>query len=118
MRKENNRVRITAQLADTSHGGQVWGDSFEGELDSIFRLQDRVAAQVRTMISPALRFDEIDRARKKPTENLTAYDLYLRALPIHRENFAQNQEALRLLYRAIDLDPALWRRLWPRRLVL
>jgi adenylate cyclase len=105
VRKENNRVRVTAQLADTIHGGQVWGDSLEGELDSIFELQDRIAAQVRTMISPALRSEEIERARRKPTENLTAYDLYLRALPIHRESFAQNQEALRLLYRAIELDP-------------
>ena len=106
VRKKSNRVRITAQLADTSHGGQVWGDSFEGEFDGVFELQDRVAAQVRSMISPALRSEEIERARKKPTENLTAYDLYLRALPIHRESFAQNQEALRLLYRAIELDPA------------
>lgn len=57
------------------------------------------------MISPALRSEEIERARQKPTENLTAYDLYLRALPIHRESFAQNQEALPLLYRAIELDP-------------
>ena len=105
VRKENNRVRVTAQLTDTSHGGQVWGDSFEGELDNIFELQDRVAAQVRTMISPALRAEELERARQKPTENLTAYDLYLRALPIHRENFAQNQDALRYLRRAIEFDP-------------
>jgi len=105
VRKEGNRVRITAQLADTSHGGQVWSDGFEGEFDSIFDLQDRIAAQVRTAISPALRSEEFERARQKPTENLTAYDLYLRALPIYRENFAQNQEALRLLYRAIELDP-------------
>jgi TolB-like protein/DNA-binding CsgD family transcriptional regulator len=106
VRKEGNEVRITVQLVDTSHGGQVWAEGFEGELGHIFELQNRVAAQVRTMISPALRSEEIERARKKPTENLTAYDLYLRALPIHREGFAQNQEALRLLYRAIELDPS------------
>ena len=105
VRKEGNRVRITVQLADTSHGGQVWADSFEEELNNIFDLQNRVAAQVRTMISPALRAEEFERALQKPTANLTAYDLYLRALPIHRESFAQSQEALRLLYRAIELDP-------------
>jgi tetratricopeptide (TPR) repeat protein len=105
VRKEDARVRITAQLIDTSHGGQVWADSFDSELDRIFGLQDRVAAQVRTAISPTLRSEEIERARRKPTENLTAYDLYLRALPIYRENFTQNQEALRLLYKAIELDP-------------
>jgi tetratricopeptide (TPR) repeat protein len=59
---------------------------------------------VRTAISPTLRSEEIERARRKPTENLTAYDLYLRALPIYRENFTQNQEALRLLYNSIELD--------------
>jgi TolB-like protein/DNA-binding CsgD family transcriptional regulator len=105
VRKENNRVRITAQLADTSHGGQLWAEGLEGELDQIFDLQNRVAAQVRTMISPTLRSEEIERARRKPTEILTAYDLYLRALPIYRENLAQNREALRFLYRAIEIDP-------------
>jgi TolB-like protein len=105
VRKEGSRVRITTQLTDTSHGGQVWADGFEGEIDNVFDMQDRVAAQVRAMISPALRSEEIERARRKPTDNLTAYDLYLRALPIHRESFTQNQEALRLLYRAIELDP-------------
>ncbi len=105
VRKENNRVRITAQLADTTHGRQLWADGLEGELDQIFELQNRVAAQVRTMISPALRSEEIERARRKPTEILTAYDLYLRALPIHRENLAQNREALRFLHRAIEIDP-------------
>jgi TolB-like protein/DNA-binding CsgD family transcriptional regulator len=106
VRKEGNRIRITAHLADTTHGGQVWTDSFEEELNNIFELQNRVAAQVRTMISPALRSEEIERARQKPTENLTAYDLYLRALPLHNKSFTQNQQALGLLYRAVELDPA------------
>jgi len=105
VRKDGSRVRVTAQLIDTSHGGQIWADAFEEELIGIFDLQDRVAAHVRTMISPTLRSEEIERARSKPTENLTAYDLFLRALAIHREDFAQNEEALRLLHRAIQLDP-------------
>jgi TolB-like protein/DNA-binding CsgD family transcriptional regulator len=105
VRKEGDRVRIVVQLADTLHGGQIWGDSFQGGLEEIFEMQDRVAAQVRTMISPALRSEEIERARQKPTENLTAYDLFLRALPIHNQGLEQNREALQLLYRAIELDP-------------
>ena len=105
VRKEGSRVRITAELIDTSHGGQIWADAFEEELTSIFDLQDRVAAHVRSMISPTLRLEEIERARRKPTANLTAYDLFLRALAIHREGFGQNQEALQLLHRAVKLDP-------------
>jgi TolB-like protein/DNA-binding CsgD family transcriptional regulator len=106
VRKEGSRVRITVQLTDTAHGGQIWADRLEGELDSIFAMQDRVASHVSATIAPALRSEEIERARLKPTENLTAYDLFLRALPLHRDSFEHNQEALRLLYRAIELDPS------------
>jgi adenylate cyclase len=106
VRKEGKRVRITCQLSETSHGGQVWADRFEDELDSIFAMQDRVAGHVSTVIAPALRAEEIERARSKPTENLTAYDLFLRALPLHRLGYAQNEEALRLLDKAITLDPS------------
>jgi TolB-like protein/DNA-binding CsgD family transcriptional regulator len=106
VRKEGSRVRITVQLIDNAHGGQIWADRFEGELDSIFAMQDQVASHVSATIAPALRSEEIERVRHKPTENLTAYDLFLRALPLHRESFAKNQEALSLLHKAIDLDPS------------
>src|SRR5262249_61370982 len=65
-----------------------------------------VAASVSATIVPALRSVEIEQARRKPAANLSAYDLYLRALPPHRDTFAQNEESLRLLYRAIELDPS------------
>lgn len=105
VRKEGSRVRITAQLIDAGHGGQIWADRFEDALDSIFAMQDQVASHVSATIAPALRSEEIERARRKPTANLTAYDLFLRALPLHRESFEHNQEALRLLHRAIEIDP-------------
>src|SRR5262249_49861378 len=63
-------------------------------------------ASVTATIAPVLRSAETEHARRKPTDNLSAYDLYLRALPPHRDTFAQNQESLRLLYQAIELDPA------------
>ena len=106
VRKAANRVRITAELCDASHGGHIWADRFEGELDNVFAMQDRVAVYVSTMIAPALRSEEIERVRRKQTENLTAYDLLLRALPARHKTFAQSQEALRLLYKAIELDPS------------
>jgi TolB-like protein/DNA-binding CsgD family transcriptional regulator/Flp pilus assembly protein TadD len=106
VRKEANRVRIAVQLTDTARGGQVWADRFEGELEGIFAMQDRVASQVSATIAPALRSEEIERARRKPTENLTAYDLFLRALPAHQSTYAQSQAAIRLLHKAIELDPA------------
>jgi TolB-like protein/DNA-binding CsgD family transcriptional regulator/Tfp pilus assembly protein PilF len=106
VRKDGHRLRILVQLDDASYGGQVWADRFEGDFDHVFDLQDRVTTQVSTMIAPALRSVEIERAKRKPTENLTAYDLFLRALSRYRVSFAQNQEALRLLYKAINLDPS------------
>ena len=106
VRKDGSRVRITAELIDASHGGQVWADRFEGELDSIFAMQDQVASHVSMMIAPALRTAEIERTERKRTDNLTAYDLFLRASRRYRESFEQNQRSLRLLYQAIELDPS------------
>ena len=80
VRKAGNRVRITGQLIDTTTGAHVWADRFDGALDDIFDLQDQLASSVAGAIEPKLRQAEIERASRKPTANLTAYDLYLRAL--------------------------------------
>ena len=80
VRKAGNRVRITGQLIDAATGAHLWADRFDGSLDDIFELQDEVASRVVGAIEPRLRLTEIDRASRKPTENLDAYDLYLRAL--------------------------------------
>ena len=115
VRKDGKRVRISAELADASQGAQIWADRFEGEIDDIFAMQDQVAAHVSTMIAPALRTAEIDRAARKPTGNLTAYDLFLRASRHYRESVEQNRESLQLLSKATEPRPVLQRGLWPRR---
>lgn len=106
IRKDGDRIRIAVQLADAAHGGQIWTERFEGQIDDVFAMQDRVATQVSAMIAPTLRSREVERARRKPTDNLTAYDLFLRAQPPHRDSPQQTQESLRLLYKAIELDPS------------
>ena len=80
VRKAANRVRITGQLIDTGTSAHIWADRFDGALDDIFELQDQVASSVAGAIEPKLRQSEIERASRKPTANLTAYDLHLRAL--------------------------------------
>src|SRR6202030_4140570 len=80
VRKAGNRVRITGQLIDTTNGAHIWADRIDGTLDDIFELQDQVASSVAGAIEPQLRLAEIERASRKPTENLGAYDVYLRAL--------------------------------------
>ena len=106
VRNDANRVRIVVELSDASNNRQIWADSLDGELSNVFEMHDRVAASVSARIAPRLRSAEVELARRKPTENLTAYDLFLRALPPHRDSLAQNEDSLKLLYRAIELDPS------------
>ena len=106
VRKAANRVRITGQLVDATTGAYLWADRFEGTLDDIFELQDDVAASVVGALAPQLERAEIERAKRKPTENLDAYDYYLRAMAhLHQGSREAINEALRLLYKAIQVDP-------------
>jgi adenylate cyclase len=105
VRKVGGQVRISAQLCEAGSGGHVWAERFDGELADIFDLQDRVAGAVAGAIEPNLRLAEVERIRAKPTESLGAYDLYLRALPQRWATHDGNDEALRLLRRAVALDP-------------
>ena len=77
VRKAGNRVRITGQLIDSSTGMHLWADRFDGALEDIFDLQDQVTASVVGAISPKLEQAEIERAKRKPTSSLDAYDYYL-----------------------------------------
>jgi adenylate cyclase len=106
VRKGGNRVRITAQLIDALTDAHLWADRFDGSLEDVFKLQDEVASSVAGVIEPALQAAEIRRSAERPTSDLTAYDLYLRALPLY-ESGEKNQtiEALELLGRAIGRDP-------------
>ncbi len=105
VRKAGNRVRITGQLIDTATGAHIWADRFDGALDDIFELQDQVASSVVGAIEPKLRQSEIERASRKPTESLGAYDLYLRALSQFDKFSAEgSKELVLLLKRATAID--------------
>jgi TolB-like protein len=105
VRKAPNRVRITGQLIDAATGGHLWADRFDGPLDDIFDLQDRVTASVVGAIAPKLQQAEIERARYKPTESLDAYDYFLRGTAsLYRWTREGNNEALALFCKAIELD--------------
>ena len=108
LRKAANRVRLTGQLIEAENGRHIWADRFEGALDDIFALQDRITESVVGAIEPSLRLAEIERSRWKPTSNLGAYDYALRAW--HRLSLDSTRDgigaALEELRRAIALDPA------------
>jgi TolB-like protein/class 3 adenylate cyclase len=105
VRKAGGRVRITGQLIDALSGTHLWADRFDGSLEDVFELQDRVALSVAGVIEPALQAAEMRRSAARPTIDLSAYDLYLRALaaffPITKERVF---EALGLLEQAIVID--------------
>jgi TolB-like protein len=106
VRKAANRVRITGQLVDTATGAHLWADRFDGGPGDIFDLQDQVTESVVGAIAPAVEKAEIERAKRKPTESLDAYALYLRGLArLYQIGDRQaNDEALRLFNSAIELD--------------
>ena len=107
VRKAANRVRITGQLVDTATGAHLWAERFDGGLGDIFDLQDQVTESVVGAIAPAVERAEIERAKRKPTDSLDAYALYLRGLAKFYQfgNRQANDEALRLFNSAIELDP-------------
>jgi adenylate cyclase len=110
VRKASGKVRIASQLIDAVTGAHIWADRFERDLTDIFALQDEVTAAVVCAIQPTLLRTEIAMAARRRPENLTAYDLFLRALPqfylTTREGVA---EAMRLAHRALELDPGFGR---------
>lgn len=106
VRRAGDQLRITAQLAETEAGTQIWAERFEGAWGEAFELQDRIAASVAAAIEPELRDVEISRAQRRPPGNLNAYDHYLRAMA---RNYRATQDGmaarLRDVEQAIALDP-------------
>jgi adenylate cyclase len=102
VRKAGGRLRITAQLIDALGGAHLWADRFDGALEDVFELQDKVASSVSGIIEPELQAAEMRRSAARPIADLTAYDLYLRALaayfPVTKDRF---YEALGFLKQAI-----------------
>jgi len=105
VRKAAGRVRITAQLIDATTGAHLWADHFDGSLEDVFDLQDRVASSVAGVIEPALRAAETAHSTRRPTKDLTAYDLYLRAFEMLLSSARLIPQALAMMEQAIQYDP-------------
>jgi TolB-like protein len=106
VRKMANRVRITGQLIDATTGAHLWAERFESTLADIFDLQEQIAESVVGAIAPQLERVEIERARRKPTESLDAYDYYLRGMWSFHQGTRQGvSDALPMFYEAIARDP-------------
>ncbi len=106
VRRGGNRLRINAQLIETETGNHLWAEKYDGTLEDVFDLQDRITEGVAGAIEPSLRQAEVERARRKRPENLDAYDLYLQALP-HAWAWAPaaQEKSVELLEAALKIDP-------------
>jgi adenylate cyclase len=103
VRKVAGRVRITGQLIEACTGVHLWADRFDGELRDIFDLQDDVTSSVVATIAPAIERAETARSKRKPTDRLDSYDLFLRGMAVcYRGRTAS--KALEFFHEAIELD--------------
>ncbi len=107
MRKAGNRIRVSAELTHAESDVQVWSDRYDRALVDVFDLQEDISRTVAAVVEPAVRDAEIERARRKPPANLSAYDLYLRALPhLWAGTGGDNTKATELLRQSLRLDPS------------
>jgi TolB-like protein len=106
VRKSGARLRITAQLVEAETGAHLWADKFDGALEDVFDLQDQITNRVVGIVEPSVQKSEIERSRRKRPGSLSAYDLYLRALPhVMTLSHADASVAAELLEDALKLDP-------------
>ena len=106
VRKARGRIRIAGQLIEAETGTHLWADKFDGALDDVFDLQDRITASVVGVVEPSLRQAEIERVRRKRPDSLDAYDLFLRAVPYFQSIMpAEANIGIGLLEEALKLEP-------------
>jgi TolB-like protein/class 3 adenylate cyclase len=106
VRKAANRVRITAQLVDATTSHHLWAERYDRDLVDIFVLQDEITHQIVTALRVEMQEAELERVRRTPTENLTAYDYVLRGWDYYnRITEETNLQARQMFEKAIQLDP-------------
>src|SRR5215470_5730184 len=106
VRKAGNRVRVTVQLIDGSADRHIWAERYDRQLEDIFAIQDEVTAAIVSTLPGRLEAATRERGSRKPTDNMAAYECVLAGkLHHHRATRADNEAALRLLDRALALDP-------------
>ncbi len=106
VRKAGDRVRVSVQLIDAAEDRHVWAERYDRDLEDIFAIQDEITTAIVATLPGRVEADRHDRARNRPTENMPAYECVLAGKVLHhRSKREENAEALRLLDRAIELDP-------------
>jgi TolB-like protein len=105
VRQAGGQLRVTGQLIEAETGSHVWADRFDAVMTDVFEVQDRITTAVAGALAPRMHRAEIERATRKPTADLTAYDLYLRAMPgFYARTQTGYESAKRLLEEAVARD--------------
>jgi adenylate cyclase len=106
VQRAGGRVRITVQLIETEVGAHIWAEKYDGSLDDIFDLQDRITEQVAGALQPSIRLAEVERARRKRPQDMGAYDYTMRAMRhVWMLEKDEATKALELLDNALEIDP-------------
>ena len=107
VRRGGNRVRITAQLIDVQSGKHIWAERFDRGLEDIFAIQDEITETVASTVAGRVQAISTDRAKRKRTENLEAYDYLLKGLDLHKGGVIDPEtveQAIAMFDKAIELD--------------
>lgn len=107
VRRSGDRLRVTAQLVDTTTAGHLWAQNYDGALAEVFEMQDRITESVVSIVEPMVKRAEIERTRLKPPTSLDAYDLYLEAMAlVLMSEPGATARAIELIERSLVLDPS------------
>ncbi len=107
LRRSGNRLRITTQLVDTTTDFPLWSERYDREMKDVFEVQDEIARKIAEALRVTLSPQELEALAVKPTENLQAYDLYLRGKRYARRQTRQDLEfALQMFENAVTMDPS------------
>ena len=107
VRKAGNRVRVTAQLIEAETGNHVWAERYDRDLEDIFEVQDEITRAIISILPVRLHGALTKSALRKPTQNLTAYDYYLRGRAAYMQSVGEDRSAVDLLAKAVEIDPRL-----------
>ena len=106
IRRSGDQLRVTAQLVDAATGGHLWAQNYDGALEAVFDMQDRITESVVSIVEPMVKRAEIERTRLKPPTSLDAYDLYLKAMAlVLTSDPGATMRAVELIERSLALDP-------------
>jgi adenylate cyclase len=106
VQKVANRLRIFVQLIETEGGAHIWSSRFDGAVEEVFDLQDRITEQVAGALQPSIRTAEIERSRRKRPQDLGSYDYTMRAMPhVWALEKEESSKALDYLEKALSIDP-------------